>query len=265
MPIDIQPKWVLVIPVLLAFHISGRWTNRILFFWLMSFGINGFLSFFMISILHVVLLLEIFCRFLILQAVKPHRFEAIKVENWPHVNLDALTYYTNELQKLGFTILGDYATPSVKGIMRLFAHPEFVCFAQVGQLTGHQIFCTISSELEAGWEISATNLKSNGDHAYLRLPRKIHRYIPNATPAVLLKTLLEWRSQVTKDLSIKPLQDISGELFFAQSRERFIKIRHRLLWRSIVWGQVEAFLYRLKPQTEWLGEYPKVKARLAKA
>jgi hypothetical protein len=234
-------------------------------FWLISFGLNGFLSFFIISILQNVVLLEFFGKLLIFHAFKPPRFEATKVENWPHINLDALTYYTNELQKLGFTILGDYTAPNIKGMMRLFSHPEFGCFAQVGQLKGHQIFCTISSELEAAWGMSVTNLKISADYTFERSPRRIHRYIPNATPAVLLEMLLDWRSQVTKDLSIQPLKDSSVELFFAQSRKRFVKIRRRILFRSVIWGLLEDFLFKLKPYTEWLGDYPKLKARRAKA
>lgn len=265
MPIDIQPKWVLVIPAFVAFHILNRWTSRILVFWLISFGLNGFLSFFIIAILQNVVLLEVFCKFLILQAVKPPRFESTKVENWPHFNLDALNYYTNELQKLGFTLLGDFTAPSIKGMMRLFSHPEHVCFAQVGQLTGHQIFCTISSELDADWGMSATNLKITANHTFERLPRKMNRYVLNATPAVLLESLLGWRSQVTKDLSIQPLKDSSAELFFVQSRKRFIKMRRRILFSSIVWGLLDDLLFKLKPYTEWLGDYPKLKARQAKA
>jgi hypothetical protein len=264
-PIDIKPKWALVIPAFVVFHILSRWTNRILIFWLVSFGLNVGLSFFVISIFQVLLIPEIFGKFLILQAVKPPRFEATKVENWPHVNLDALTYYTDELQKLGFRISGDYTAPSVKGMMRLFSHPELGCFAQVGQLTGHQIFCTISSELEEAWGMSVTNLKITADYAVERLPRKIHRYIPNATPAVLLETLLDLQSQVTKDLSIQPLKDSSVELFFAQSRKRFIKMRRRILFRSVVWGLLDDLKFKLKPYTEWLGDYPKIKARRAKA
>jgi hypothetical protein len=266
MQVNKLPKWALF----LIGGLLGKWLFPLLFSGLASLGLHG-LPLHLVGLpVFVVLIYETIGKFSILQLVKPPQFEATKVENWPHVNLDGLTYYDNALEKLGFTLLGDYTAPAIKGMMRLFAHPELGCFAEVVQSIGHPIYCEISSELEEGWVMSTTNFEStlairSTSHAFLRLPRKLHRLVLGATPAVLFEMLLEWRSQVTKDLSIQPLTDVSVEMFFAQTHKRFTKMRHRIWWSSIAWRRLESLFFRIRPQTDWLGDYPKLKARVAKA
>jgi hypothetical protein len=270
MQVDKFQKWALVLIAWLTFAMVGKWSIPALSSWLTFMGFQGLPNFLLGLAIHLVPLDEIFGKLSILQAFKSPKFEPTKAENWPHINLDAFTYYTHELEKLGFTMIGDYIAPTIKGMTRLFAHPELGCFAEVEQLVGRQIACTIFSELEQDWIMSTTNI----DHtlavrarlyAYSRLPRYIHRCVLKAGPTVLLETLLQWRSQVTKDLLIQPLQDVSVEMYFAQIHKRFIKMRHRLLWSSLVWIQLDGLFFWLKPQIDWLGDYPKIKARLAKA
>jgi hypothetical protein len=268
MRVDKLPKWVLILIGFITVHIIGKWFIPALLSWLAFLGLHGVPLHLVGLTVFVLLIYETLGKFFILQSVKSPKFEATKVENWPHVNLDGLTYYNNELEKLGFTLLGDYTAPAIKGMLRLFAHPELGCFAEVVQSIGHPIYCEISNELEAGWVMSVTNFDSSPSiratsYAFLRLPRKIHRFVLKATPAVLLETLLEWRSQVTKDLSIQPLKDVSAEMFFAQTHKRFIKMRNRLWWSSIAWRRLESLFFRLKPKADWLGEYPKLKDRRA--
>jgi hypothetical protein len=263
-----MPRWALILIYIVVFQISGAWIMPVLLSCLKFLGLKGFYLSVTGLILQLGLIYEILGKFSILQAVKPPRFELTKVENWPHVNLDALTYYTEELQGLGFTILGDYTSPTMKGMMRIFAHSELACFAEVSQLVGNQIFCSVSSALEGDWTMAATNLESSTlvratSYAFLRLPRKLRRYILKATPVVLLETFLDWRSQIIQDLSIQPLKDISVEMFFSHTHKAFLQMHHRLLLSSIVWRQLELLFCILFPQSDWLGDYPKLKARRA--
>lgn len=261
-------KWGRILIFVVAFQIAFRWIMPVLSSWVRSIGLHGFPLFLTQIILPIVLVYETVGKFFIVQATKFPRFELTKVEDWPHVNLDALAYYTDELQKLGFSQLGDYTAPTIKGMMRLFSHPELAYFAEVGQIVGHQIFCSVSSELEENWVMATTNFEGTRaaratSHTFMRLPRKIARLIPNATPTVLVETLMDWRSQVTKDLSIQPLKDVSAEMYFARSQERFVKVQHRMLWSSLFLRQLEVYFYRLMPPKEWLGDYPKLKSRQA--
>jgi hypothetical protein len=244
------PKWGLILIFVIAFHIIAKWSVPALSSWLSSLGLNGFLNFSIGLILHIVVINEIIGKFIFFRMLKPPIYEPTKVEDWPHFNLDALTYYTNELQSLGFTSLGDYTTSAIRGMIRTFSHSELNCFADVGQLAEQQIFCLISSELESDWAIAVTNIESTptsraSSYAFTRLPRTIHRTISNATPTALLQALLNRRSQMIKDLSIQPLKDVSIEMHFCRTRERFFKIRNRLLRSSISWRMLMYLFYKL--------------------
>lgn len=253
------PKWGLILIFVIAFHIVANWSIPALSSWLVSLGLHGFPNFFIGLILHIVLINEIIGKFIFLRMLKPPIYEPTKVEDWPHLNLDALTYYTNEFQGLGFTSIGDYTTPAIKGMIRTFSHSELNCFADVGQLAEQQIYCLILSELESDWTIAVTNLESTptsraSSYAFTRLPRIIRRTISNATPTTLLQALLNRRSQMIKDLSIQPLKDVSIEMHFGRTRERFLKIRNRLLWSSISWRMLVylfcKLIFRLKPPSD---------------
>jgi hypothetical protein len=217
-------------------------------------------------VLPSIIIFETVGRLLLLRALKFSHYEPTQIADWPQLNAEALVYYTDELQKLGFTVLGDYTAPTIKGMMRLHVQPDLACLAEVGQIEGQQIFCTVSSYLEDNWFLAATNLSGTPialgvGYGFMRLPRQLHRRLPNAKPAVLLETLLDWRTQITTELSVQPLPDPSPEMYFAASLNSFAQRRHRLWRSSIIWRMIEALLFALNPKSTWLGDYPKYKKR----
>jgi hypothetical protein len=221
-------------------------------------------------ILLLVLSIETHGRYLTFLLIQSPRFEQKKTQDWSQFNLDGFTIHTYDLKKLGFIFLGDYTAHKFRETMRLFVNPELACFAEVVQRKGQHIFCTISSELESDWAMAVTNRETTSDerassYAFKRLPHKIIRWDQKATPEILLKMLLDWRSQVTQDLSIQPLQDTSVEMYFSQRHKWDRKMLRQVWFYSITWRILEYISYSFKPQTDWLGDYPKVKALLAKA
>ncbi len=255
-------------------YIFATWMNPILVTWIMLWlkliGINEFFYYFIDFALRTLLMVETYGRFFMFLSCQSPRFEQKKTMDWRQLNLDSFTIYTYDLQKLGFVFLGDYTAPNFRGTLRLFSNPELACFAEVAQLKGQHIFCTISCELESDWAMAVTNREITSDerassYAFKRLPRKMIRWTPKVPAKVLLKTFLDWRSQVTQDLSIQPLQDTSLEMYFSQLHKWDRKMLHQVLFSSITWRILEYISYGFKPQTDWLDNYPKVKARLAKA
>lgn len=72
-------------------------------------------------------------------------------------------------------------------MIRVFIHPQQMCFAEVGQLQEQQIFCALSSSLDSNWSVAVTNLTTTPKihataYAFLRLPRRIIRRLVGATP-----------------------------------------------------------------------------------
>jgi hypothetical protein len=238
--------------------------------WLKSIGVHGFFYYFIDLTLRTLLTVEIYGRYFMFLSCQPPNFEQKKTMDWRRLNLDSFTIYTYDLKKLGFIFLGDYTAPNFRGTMRLFSNPELACFAEVTQLKGRHIFCTISCELESDWAMAITNCETTSEesastYAFKRLPRKMIGWTLKVPAEVLLKTFLDWRSQVTQDLSIQPLQDTSLEMYFYQRHKWDRKMLHQVWFSSITWRILEYGSYGFKPHTDWLGDYPKVKARLAKA
>jgi hypothetical protein len=265
------PKWVSILILVVAIQIIMKWSVPTLRFWLTALGLHGFQNSLIGLVLHLLIFYETAYRFFIIRSVKPTRFEPTKLKDWPHVNLDGFAYYTDELQKLGFTLAGDYTSPTFKGILRLFIHPEFECFSEVVQFPGQQMFCTVFSSLEENWTMTVSNKENTAaacanNYVFLRLPRKINRFISKANPTTLLETFLDWRRQVSMELSIQPLKNVSSEMYFAQAQKLRRDISQRLCFSSFTWNAFESLVYRrlIKPPADWLGDYPKVKARLAK-
>jgi hypothetical protein len=250
------------------------WTIPILVTWIMLWikliGVHGFFYYFIDLTLRTLLMVETYGRFFMFLWYQSPKFEQKKTMDLRQLNPDSFTIYTYDLKKLGFIFLGDYTATNFRGTLRLFSNPEHACFSEVVELKGQHTFCTISCELESDWAMAVTNCELTSEesasrYAFKRLPRKMIRSTLKVPAEVLLKTFLDWRSQLTQDLSIQPLQDTSLEMYFSQRHKWDRKMLRQMWFTSITWKIFEYGSYGFKPQTDWLGDYPKVKARLAKA
>jgi hypothetical protein len=215
-------------------------------------------------ILPLVLLLEIVTKILFIQlAVGPAKFISTEPELWPHLDRDELERYTFELEKLGFVRLTDYTAPSIQGMARLFGHPQEFCFAEVGHVKSVPIFCTISSQMENNWSLAVVNNASLSpiSYAFFRQPRKLIKRFDNIQVNLLFKSLLEWRDRATEDLSIEVIKDIRSEAYFEKERTNRIDCRNNLIRKSVILSLIEMFLFSLNPQSEWLGDYSKLKVK----
>jgi hypothetical protein len=264
--------WIVILAATCYFFVTWIIPNLVtwIMLWLKSIGVHGFFYYFIDLTLRTLLAVETYGRYLMFVWSQSPRFEQKKTMDWRQLNLDSFTIYTYDLKKLGFIFLGDYTATNFRGTLRLFSNPELACFAEVAQLKGQHIFCTISCELESDWAMVVTNCEITSEerastYAFKRLPRKMIRWTPKAPAEVLLMMFLDWRSQVTQDLSIQPLQNTSLEMYFAQRHKWDRKMLRKMWFTSVTWRILEYASYGFKPQTDWLGDYPKVKARLVKA
>lgn len=162
---------------------------------------------------------------------------------------------------MGFIQLTDYSVQSGKATVRLFAHPEHCCFAEVGQQEGWPSTCfSVSSLLENDWAMGMTNASVSPfleaiSFAFFRQPRVLVKGRDNAPLAELFQSFRDWRITVCGDLGISPREEMSAEIYFAFERNKRLKQRQRLLSRSMIWTLLEMTWFMIHPKSEWLGEY----------
>jgi hypothetical protein len=215
-------------------------------------------------VLPLIFLFEIVIKILFVQqAAIPLKFIPTQPEVWTHLDRDELDRYTFELEKLGFVQLTDYTAPSIQGMARLFGHPQEFCFAEVGHVKSLPIFCTISCQLENNWSLAVVNNPSLSpiSYAFFRQPRKLIKRFDNIQVNLLFKSILEWRDRVEGHLSIEVIKDIRSEAYFEKEHRNRIDRRNNLIRKSVILSLIEMFLFSLNPQSEWLGDYSKLKVK----
>jgi hypothetical protein len=217
-----------------------------------------------LMILPQILLLEIVIKLLfILLVFPPLRFIPTQADLWPQIDRYALTGYTSELEQLGFTQVIDYALPGTNGMARLFAHPQNFCFAEVFQVNNLPMRCSISSRLSNNWQLGVVNLSTHSaiSVAFLQQPRKLVRLIDNASGNLLLRSILDWREEVSSELGVELIRDISGDTYFEQQRRNRTETKRLMYGKSITWGLMKMLWFSLNPKSEWLGDYSKFRVR----
>jgi len=218
-------------------------------------------------LLFLIFFLEIVVRFLIWQALPPLQFVSTQPEDHEsYLNQGKLASYTNELQALGFVHLMDYTSPTLEGIARLLGHPQQLCFAEVSQVKNSTMFCSLSSPLEENWILAVSNLSFQTTssalmYAFFSRPRTLIQYLEDASPNFLFPVLLSWREEVSQELGVEPLSEITPEFYLEQERKKRIEIRQSLLRQSIILKLLKALQFLLNPKSEWLGEYQKIKSQ----
>jgi len=198
----------------------------------------------------------------------PEEFRCLPthIEEFSELDLNSLFAYTEELEALGFAKVVDYKLEVGGGLARVFAHPQYFCFAEVFQLfpVGQDptpVFCTVHSALEKDWTISTTIVEPDGIKHMWRSPKTLWTYHPQATPAELLEIHLKRRQEMVETLQVKNLTDLSWEFYFSQQQKGSIQRRETFQKKNIVTALIEATLFELHPKSEWMGEYPKIAAR----
>lgn len=211
-------------------------------------------------VLPQILGLEIVVKLLfILFAFRPLKFIPTQTNLWHQLDQDALTGYTSELEQLGFNQLIDYTIPGMNGMARLFAHPKEFCFAEVFQVNALPMCCSISSNLSNNWQLGVTNLSTNSpiSFAFLTQPQRLVKIINNTSANLLFRSMLDWREEVSSNLGVEVIQDISTDIYFEQQRRNRKETKRLMYRRSITWGVMKMFWFSFNPKFEWLGDYSK--------
>lgn len=225
------------------------------------------------SILIFVLVFLVFTKFLIVTSLpKTVEFLPVHPDEFPELDLNSLEKYTRDLESLGFTKLMDYKLggEAVRGLARLFAHPEFYCFAEVNQMfpSGKKptsVQSVITSYLEQDWSLSTTDRQTLGFNSGLiymmRRPRSLWNSEPLATPTELVEIHLKRRQQISIDLGVSILTDISADAYLAEARKAARDRKEVIKRKNIVVGFWEAFMFAKNPRLEWMGEYARIADR----
>ncbi len=215
-------------------------------------------------VLPLILLLEVVLKFILWQTLPPLKFIPTQAESWENINQEELTRYTSELENLGFFQLTDYTFPSSQNVARLFAHPQAFCFAEIGIPRNQPVFCSISCHLENNWVLAVTDISSQTIvwavwYAFFRQPHCLVKQFEDNSINVLFQAILDWRKQVSRDLDLKVMQDVTVETYFERENRNRKEQRHSLLFKSITWALLEVLWFSRNPQSEWLGNYSKFK------
>ncbi|MBE9041403.1 hypothetical protein IQ235_11480 [Oscillatoriales cyanobacterium LEGE 11467] len=256
-------RWAVMITAFIAWNSFGYSISSWIYSILTKIDVPASIALRILSILPLIILLEVFAKFLFLEtAMPPLKFVATRAESWSFLNRDELNRYTSELEQLGFIQLTDYTSPSIQGMARLFAHPQKFCFAEVGQTSNSPMLCSISCSLEMRWSLAVTNISSSSyvsaiSYAFLRQPRNLVKQMGNASVNLLLQSLIDGRDRASNDLGLELIRDIKTETYFEKERSKRMEQRRSMLRKSITWGVLEMLWFSLRPKSEWLGDYSK--------
>lgn len=241
--------------------------------WWMRIGITLFL----VIILWMVGLA--FLKFVFLQALPDHfawRPAEIATEKWPAtIDIVAIDQLTETFINLGFQHLQEYcgegetSSDSPGYVARLLAHPQHHCFVEIGQTLGEYSVAlpttySIHSLLEEGWEFSTMQQKPNSILWMWHNPKAVGIFAPSLEPDALLQLHLERRQQMAQDLGLDVFPDMSWDTFVMVQERSTIGNKQRLRRKPVAWALLEATLFELNPQYEWLGDYGKVATKAPK-
>jgi hypothetical protein len=185
---------------------------------------------------------------------------------------DELQVISTELERLGFTLAGDYRLFSgveqeARGFTRVFFHTVHHCFADVGvtqkmlENGGGPFLVGIASMLDENWGIGTGNSKPRVVSYLWRLPRLLQTKQPGASPEKLLDRHLELRGYLAEDLQLQVITDSSVENWFARGENTWRSRKEALLARDIISELPKAARVEKQGHWEWLGDYPQEAAR----
>ncbi len=178
--------------------------------------------------------------------------------------LDGILAYTNELEKAGFTFLGDYSintAPRTKmtGFIRLFVHPTYQCFAEVNLITNplnrpRPIICTLLSELGDNWSYLTTNRELDGFYYGLRSNQEFWLSSPYSSPTNLLEFHLEKRTHLEKCYQVKPKGELTAASYILSANKFYQARKQRLQSKSIWLFLIDLDFFSINKKYEWMGQ-----------
>jgi hypothetical protein len=191
---------------------------------------------------------------------------------FPQLDTSALEQYTRAFEGQGFVSLGDFSlvpigkAQQVPIFLRLFTHPRYQCFVEVGQVfpVGRKpmsMSCSVVSALEQDWKIGFADRKPLAAGVFIRMPRSLGRHIPGAQPQELFQAFLGFRNEVCSNLGIRPLKNSTVEDYLTDTQRQAVLRREEMKKKSFTVGLARYFSRSMKPSYEWLGDYPKAAAQ----
>lgn len=195
-------------------------------------------------------------------------------EDFPTLDQSRLAQYTADLEARGFVRLRDFTVVSPEGsvrqppsFVRLFAHPQLKCYAEVGQVfTDKPLYDSLvrmnvsllSHFAEPGWTLGTTDRPAAPGTYALRKPRALWQCRPGLSLDALISAHADVHRQMTITLALKPAADYAAETYFKLSEAAITETRG-LLKRRTRFGLLRLMyeIARSKSERhdEWLGDY----------
>jgi hypothetical protein len=192
-------------------------------------------------------------------------FRPARAADFPDLDEEKLSKYTEAFESLGFRRVTDYTTATdldndLTGFARLFFHPKEGCYAEVNQVlrssgAAAPMRCSLMSHLEDGWSVSTGDRQASRESYVMRRPRAAWQSLPKADPEELLEAHLNLRDRMARDLGVEVLEEGKAEDYYAHEREAAEQRKQAVRRRGGIGILVDRWLFDKKPKTEWLGGY----------
>ncbi|MEM1366874.1 MAG: hypothetical protein AAGG02_02430 [Cyanobacteria bacterium P01_H01_bin.15] len=229
----------------------------------LAWGFSEALTELLLGILFATAQLETVLKIMLLQlAIRPAKFVETSLSQLPHSDQQAIQRQSRELQQRGFIKLLDYTVPGTGGMARLFGHPDWGSFVELGYAPGLPLFANSICFLEPHWSLELSNAQPNllvdmVWFAFLRQPRALCKRQSGVSPAMLINPLLLWRQQVRQQLGLAAQRQGDLATYITAEREKRQRQRQALLNKSMSYALLQALWYpfsKMRQHFVWLGD-----------
>lgn len=208
-------------------------------------------------------------------SISPSRYyPEARPEDFPALDHERLAQYTADLEARGFVRLRDVTVVSPEGttpqpptFVRLFAHAELKCYAEVGQVFTDKPhydsvirmnISLLSHFAELGWTLGTSDRPAAPVIYVFRKPRALWQYRPGLSLDQLLSAHADVCRQMSITLALSPATDYTAETYFKLS-EAAINETRELIKRRTRFGLLPLLFEIARSKSEqhyqWLGDY----------
>jgi hypothetical protein len=207
-------------------------------------------------------------------SISPSRYyPEARPADFPILDQERLAQYTADLEARGFMRLRDFtvvspegATPQPPTFVRLFAHPQLHCYAEVGQVFTDKpaydsvirMNVTLESHFaEPGWTLATTDRPAASASYVFRKPCALWQCRPGLSLDQLIAAHTDVYRQMTITLALHHTPDYAAETYFKLTEAAITETRELAKRRArfVLPLMFEMARRKSEQHYEWLGDY----------